>query len=102
MVQEDVRRPYVDFAYYKNDYGGTQIKTENDFKRAESISEAFVNQVTFGRIARMSSVIDSIKDAMQYYGTADTRPYDANRGAHWFERMKVAEKEDILRGADKI
>ena len=64
MVQEDVRRPYVDFAYYKNDYGGTQIKTENDFKRAESISEAFVNQVTFGRIARMSSVIDSIKDAI--------------------------------------
>ena len=54
MVQEDVRRPYVDFAYYKNDYGGTQIKTENDFKRAESISEAFVNQVTFGRIARLS------------------------------------------------
>ena len=40
--------------------------------------------------------------AMQYYETADTRPYDANRGAHWFERMKVAEKEDILRGADKI
>lgn len=40
--------------------------------------------------------------AAQYYGTADTRPYDANRGAHWFERMKVAEKEDILRGADEI
>ncbi|MCB5492231.1 hypothetical protein G4974_00545 [[Ruminococcus] gnavus] len=40
--------------------------------------------------------------AIQYYQTADTRPYDANRGAHWFERMKVAEKEDILRGADKI
>lgn len=40
--------------------------------------------------------------AYQYYGTSDTRPYDANRGAHWFERMKVAEKEYILRGADKI
>lgn len=40
--------------------------------------------------------------AYQYYETSDTRPYDANRGAHWFERMKVAEKEDILRGADKI
>lgn len=40
--------------------------------------------------------------AYQYYRTSDTRPYDANRGAHWFERMKVAEKEDILRGADKI
>lgn len=40
--------------------------------------------------------------AYQHYETSDTRPYDANRGAHWFERMKVAEKEDILRGADKI
>lgn len=40
--------------------------------------------------------------AYQYHATSDTRPYDANRGAHWFERMKVAEKEDILRGADKI
>lgn len=40
--------------------------------------------------------------AYQYRVTSDTRPYDANRGAHWFERMKVAEKEDILRGADKI
>ena len=64
MVQEDVRRPYVDFTYYKNDYGGTQIKTENDFKRVENISEAFVNQVTFGRIARLSSIVDSIKDAI--------------------------------------
>lgn len=40
--------------------------------------------------------------AYQYHVTSDTRPYDANRGAHWFERMKVAEKEDILRVADKI
>ena len=38
MVQEDVRRPYVDFAYYKNDYGGTQIKTENEYKTAKSNS----------------------------------------------------------------
>lgn len=40
--------------------------------------------------------------AVQYYATSDTRPYDANRGAHWFERMKVAEKADILSGAEKI
>lgn len=40
--------------------------------------------------------------AYQYYGTSDTRQYDSNRGAHWFERTKVAEKDDILRGADKI
>ena len=37
--------------------------------------------------------------AAQYYGTAETRPYDANRGAKWFERMKAAEKEAILKGA---
>lgn len=40
--------------------------------------------------------------ARQYYNTSDVRFYDANRGAHWFARMKVAEKDDILRGADKI
>lgn len=31
----------------------------------------------------------------QYYDTAETRPYDANRGAKWFERMKVAHKKEI-------
>ncbi len=40
--------------------------------------------------------------ARQYYNTSDVRSYDSNRGAHWFARMKVAEKDDILRGADKI
>lgn len=27
--------------------------------------------------------------ASQYYNTADTRPYDAQRGGHWFARMKA-------------
>ena len=40
--------------------------------------------------------------APQYYNTAESRPYDGNRGAKWFERMKTEEKDDILRGADKI
>lgn len=40
--------------------------------------------------------------AAQYYNTAETRPYDSNRGAQWFERMKTEEKDDILRGAEKI
>ena len=39
---------------------------------------------------------------MQYYSTSETRPYDPNRGAKWFERMKVAEKKDILEGARKL
>lgn len=38
----------------------------------------------------------------QYYDTATSRPYDSNRGAKWFERMKVAYKKDILSGAKKL
>ena len=64
MVHEDVRKPYADFKYYRNDYGGFQIKNERDFKRMEKISEAFVEQVTFGRIATLVSITDSIRDAI--------------------------------------
>lgn len=38
----------------------------------------------------------------QYWDTSETRVYDPNRGAKWFERMKVAEKAEILEGARKI
>lgn len=40
--------------------------------------------------------------ARQYYATATSRPYDANRGAKWFERGKAAEKNRILLGAIRI
>ena len=40
--------------------------------------------------------------AKQYYDTATSGPYDANRGAKWFERMKVAYKNDIISGAKKL
>jgi hypothetical protein len=40
--------------------------------------------------------------AYQYYKTAQSRPYDANRGGKWFERMKAVHKDAILRGALKI
>lgn len=40
--------------------------------------------------------------APQYYNTADSRPYDGQRGAHWFERMKAAHKDKILQGAQKM
>lgn len=39
---------------------------------------------------------------IQYYSTSESRHYDPNRGAKWFERMKVAEKKDILKGARKL
>lgn len=37
----------------------------------------------------------------QYYRTAQTRSYDARRGAKWFERMKAAHKKDIQRAAEE-
>lgn len=40
--------------------------------------------------------------AKQYYDTADTRPYDGQRGAHWFERMKAAHKDQILKGVQNM
>lgn len=33
----------------------------------------------------------------QYYNTAQTRSYDPRRGGMWFERMKTANKAQILR-----
>lgn len=40
--------------------------------------------------------------ARQYYHTARSRSYDANRGSYWFERGKAAEKQRILQGARKL
>lgn len=40
--------------------------------------------------------------ASQYYNTADSRFYDARRGAHWFERMKADHGSQIIAGAKKI
>ena len=39
--------------------------------------------------------------AAQYYRTSVSRPYDSQRGAKWFERMKIDHKDEILRGAKK-
>jgi hypothetical protein len=38
----------------------------------------------------------------QYWNTAETRPYDPKRGAHWFERMKTAHLNDIKRGVKQF
>lgn len=39
--------------------------------------------------------------AKQYYDTAESRPYDSQRGAKWFERMKAGHKKEILDGVKK-
>ena len=38
----------------------------------------------------------------QYYNTSESRSYDPNRGARWFERMKTAHANEILEGAMKV
>lgn len=40
--------------------------------------------------------------ARYQYDTSETRSYDSNRGGKWFERMKAANMEDVLDGAQKI
>lgn len=40
--------------------------------------------------------------AKQYYETAETRAYDPNRGAYWFERMKPMHRDAILSGAKRV
>lgn len=64
MNQKAIASPYVDFTYYKEEYGGVHIKTEKDFRRAEKFTEAFVNQITFGRIPKLPMLTDSIRDAI--------------------------------------
>ncbi len=66
MVQDNVKKPYVDFAYYKDEYGGVYIKTEKDFRRTEKFAEAFVDRVTFGRIQRLLTITDLIRDTICY------------------------------------
>ncbi|MBW7573914.1 minor capsid protein [Caproiciproducens faecalis] len=38
----------------------------------------------------------------QYYDTATSRPYDPQRGAYWFERMKTIHGTQIVNGAKRI
>lgn len=37
----------------------------------------------------------------QYYNTPESRVYDGQRGGKWFDRMKPAHKDEILKGAKK-
>lgn len=37
----------------------------------------------------------------QYYDTSTSRPYDPQRGAFWFERMKAIHSTEIINGAKR-
>lgn len=66
MGLNNMKIPYVDFSYYKGRYFGGTIKSEIAFKKIERISEAFVNRITFGRIYRMPTDSEEVKDAICY------------------------------------
>ena len=38
----------------------------------------------------------------QYYDTATSRPYDPQRGAYWFARMKAVDGRKIIAGAKRF
>lgn len=63
MITEDTRSPYVDFPYYQESYHGTALKAD-EFPNAEIEAEAFVNAVTFGRIKKLDSIPDCVKNAI--------------------------------------
>ncbi len=82
---------------------------QQEFKAAETIMQnmaisyaaAYAPKKT-GKLISSASVVNGaiIYSApyarYQYYNTAQTRQYDANRGAAWFERMKLRHKNTIL------
>ncbi|MDO4175708.1 MAG: hypothetical protein Q4D42_13180 [Eubacteriales bacterium] len=53
---------YVDFNYYQQTFHGTM--SEIEFERARIEAEAFVDSITFGRIARLDVIPDAVKNAV--------------------------------------
>lgn len=98
-----------DFAQRKTqDFNKTQMYIDSEVLR---FCSARVPQVT-GMLMKsgiLGTVIGSGEvnyiapyAAAQYYDTSTTRSYDSNRGAKWFERGKIDERDKILANAQKI
>jgi len=51
---------YASYTYYCDEYCGTKITDENEFKPYARRASAFVNQATYGRLTSMAS--DAIPD----------------------------------------
>lgn len=58
---------------------------------------------TLGTVIGSGEVVySSPYAAAQYYNTAQSRPYDEQRGSMWFERSKADHKNEWINGAAKI
>lgn len=62
MSQEAVREPYVDYDYYSNEYMGNLDLTR--FSRNLKWATALIDEITYGRIAKLDSIPDCVKDAV--------------------------------------
>lgn len=95
-------------ARMSGNFSGAQAFVDNEVLRYSQSLIPFQTG-TLVRSGKVGTVIGSgeVKYTVpyarrQYYCTAQSRPYDAQRGGMWFERMKTAHKKDILAGADKF
>ena len=62
MSQEAVREPYVDYDYYSNEYMGNLDLTR--FSRNLKWATALIDEITYGRIAKLDSIPDSRSDGL--------------------------------------
>ena len=53
---------YADFDYYKNEYFGTDIEDEKEFKRLALKASAYINALTAGRVEMPAP--EMVKNAM--------------------------------------
>lgn len=51
---------FIDYDYYKNNYGGTLVSSTN-FIRLSLQASYFINKITFGRAEKSENYLDEIK-----------------------------------------
>lgn len=62
MATVENHPPYVDFDYYQQTFHGTM--DDIAFERALIEAEAFIDTITFGRVARLDVIPDAVKNAV--------------------------------------
>lgn len=63
MSNEAIREPYVDFKYYSSEYRGAKVD-KTTFDQNLTWVTALIDMITFGRIRRLETVPDCVKDAI--------------------------------------
>ncbi len=94
--------------------GAIDKKRQSFLKAQEQMQKTALNYAALYAPKKTGALIASAKAetngikytanyaAYQYYNTNSTRPYDANRGSQWFNRMKLRHKNIILQAAANV